>query len=293
MTSDQLRYFTTIVDTGGFMTAAMELNISQSSISKQIQALEAELGVFLFDRSSRKAKLTQEGLELLPEARSVLSKMDHLMYSASKLQPGYSKRITIATLPFIGHLGLYASLSRFELENPDYHLTFVEEEEPQLIRRMTYGNFDLIITYEYEYNLTDITSEFLPITTDEVMVLINHENPLSKLGKITLSDIGDTPILMMEPYTCISKICTDYFRDRNFSPNITMRGRPETIFGSVEANRGIALLTRKQVRSYTATESVALPLSPALSVTIGAVITSDESRKSAVKNLIGVLKTNF
>lgn len=293
MTSEQLRYFITIVDTGSYMDAALELNISQSSVSKQIQALERELGISLFDRSSRKAKLTQEGRELLPEARSVLAKLDHLVYSASKLQPGYSKRLTVATLPFMGYLGLYASLSRFEIENPDYHLTFIEEEEPQLMRRLLTSDFDIIITYEYEYQFSNRMYNFMPITDDEIMLLTHRLHPLAAQETVTLDDIGDSPFLIMESYTCIAKLCSNYFKEHDFVPNVVFHGRPETIFGGVEAQRGVAMLTRKQIRCYTATDSVALPFDPPIPITIGVILNTRKQHQKQMDELVNLLKSNF
>jgi LysR family transcriptional regulator, transcription activator of glutamate synthase operon len=67
----QVEYFLTIVDTGSFSTAADELYISQSSLSKQIMSLEKELGFQLFDRSKRKIVLTPAGEALLAFARNL------------------------------------------------------------------------------------------------------------------------------------------------------------------------------------------------------------------------------
>ena len=73
MTEDQLLYFTSIVECGSYSEAALDLNISQSTISKQVAQLESELNVKLFDRSTRKASLTQEGEALYPEAAALLT----------------------------------------------------------------------------------------------------------------------------------------------------------------------------------------------------------------------------
>ncbi|MHB8062371.1 MAG: LysR family transcriptional regulator [Ruminiclostridium sp.] len=102
MTEDQLRYFITIVNTGSFMETALELNIVQSSISKQIQVLEHELGVQLFNRQHRRIELTDEGKQLLSQARHALEEINRLTYMAEKLQPGYKNRITVLTLPIMG-----------------------------------------------------------------------------------------------------------------------------------------------------------------------------------------------
>ena len=65
----QIRYFLAIVEVGSFSVAADELYISQSSLSKQISALEKELGVRLFDRSKRQIALTAAGEACLKHAQ--------------------------------------------------------------------------------------------------------------------------------------------------------------------------------------------------------------------------------
>ena len=135
MTEDQLRYFVTIVDTGSYMETALDLNIAQSSISKQIQALEHELGIKLFNRKRRHIELTNAGEQLLPQARHTLEEIHHLLYMAQKLQPGYKDRITVLTLPIICNFGFYIPMSRFELENPSLLINLIELEEPQLFHK--------------------------------------------------------------------------------------------------------------------------------------------------------------
>lgn len=272
MTTDQLQYFITIVDTGSYIEAANELNLSQSSISKQIQALEKELGVSLFDRSYRKATLTREGTALLPEIRSLLAKMDHLAYSAAKLNPDYARQFHILSLPFIGYLGLYAPLGRFEFENPDYQLKVTEMEEPEMRRHVLNSSFDVAITYEYEYRLVNSVHPFFPICEDEIVCCVHHKHPLSACSSVSAQQLQGVPLLLMEPYTCVSKLCGNYFRQQDFMPDILFRGRPETIFGGAESNRGVALLTRKQASCYANNGVVPLPLNPSLKATVGAIV---------------------
>lgn len=75
----QLRYFVAVADTLNFSRAAESLYLSQSALSKQIQALEQELGVVLFERDRRSVLLTQAGQVLLPEAKSLLLRADKLV----------------------------------------------------------------------------------------------------------------------------------------------------------------------------------------------------------------------
>ena len=73
-----LRAFVSIADAGGFARGANRMNLSQPALSRQIHALEAELGVPLFDRIGRRVQLTSEGEDLLRRSRHLLTEADSL-----------------------------------------------------------------------------------------------------------------------------------------------------------------------------------------------------------------------
>ncbi|WP_018915276.1 LysR family transcriptional regulator [Thiomonas sp. FB-6] len=81
MTLRQLSYFVCIVKLGSFTQAARRLAVAQSALSRQMQLLEAEVGVPLLQRSGQGVKLTRQGRELLPLAQEI----DRLVQSARGL----------------------------------------------------------------------------------------------------------------------------------------------------------------------------------------------------------------
>ena len=81
-----LRTFVAIVDNGGLARAAARLNLTQSAASRQIQALEGELGLRLFARIGRGMRLTSEGEDLLERSRRVLADVVGLGERASALR---------------------------------------------------------------------------------------------------------------------------------------------------------------------------------------------------------------
>ena len=81
-----LRTFVAIADNNGFARAATRLNLTQSAASRQVHALETELGVRLFDRIGRRIKLTSQGEDLLLRSRRLLSDADSLGERARALK---------------------------------------------------------------------------------------------------------------------------------------------------------------------------------------------------------------
>src|SRR6266540_373856 len=94
-----LRAFATIVDAGGFARAAPRLNVSQPALSRQIHALEADLGVPLFDRIGRRVQLISEGEELLRHSRRLLAEADALGERARSLKAGETGILRVGATP--------------------------------------------------------------------------------------------------------------------------------------------------------------------------------------------------
>lgn len=293
MTTEQLQYFVSVVEKGSCMEAALELNISQSTVSKQIQILERELGVALFNRSSRKATLTDEGQKLLPQVKGILEKVNQLFDSASKLKTTSLKRFKILALPFIGFFNFYPLLSMLRSQNPDLQPEVVEVEEPQLTQSILLKKYDLALTYEYEYRHAKISDPFCVIADDELILAVHKEHPLVKCRAVTLDDIGNTPLLLMGKHTGPAKICEEYFAERNFTPNIVFRGHPETLLSAVNDMHGCAILSKKQVQNHNTPNIATLPFAPRMSIKIIAVMNDKSDNPKAIEQFVRLLIGNL
>ena len=75
----QIRYFVAVVDCGSVSAAAARVHVTQPALSRQLQQLERELEVTLFDRSRGRLTLSRTGRELLPKARAVLAATDAVL----------------------------------------------------------------------------------------------------------------------------------------------------------------------------------------------------------------------
>ncbi|MFJ6671357.1 LysR family transcriptional regulator [Actinosynnema sp. NPDC091369] len=109
----QLEAFLAVVDEGGFGRAADRLHLVQSAVSQQVQRLERELGVTLFDRGGRRARLSAAGERLLPEARAVLAAVRRTREVAARVASGEEGVVRLGTLNGSGDR-LYRALARLD-----------------------------------------------------------------------------------------------------------------------------------------------------------------------------------
>src|SRR5579872_2947278 len=100
-----LRYFIAVADQGGFGRAAQSLRVAQPALSRQIHALETEVGTKLFERLPRGVKLTPAGEVFLEEARSIVTSASRAMDRALHAASGESAVLRLAH----GELYVYAS----------------------------------------------------------------------------------------------------------------------------------------------------------------------------------------
>ncbi|WP_310631047.1 LysR substrate-binding domain-containing protein [Paraburkholderia sp.] len=123
----RLRYFVTVADELHFGRAAERLHIAQPPLTRHIASLESELGMRLFERSTRAVTLTPEGAQFLEHARQVIDAADHAEASAQRLAQGTAGRLAIGYTSSIPMSPAFSALVRgFSGEAPEVALTFRE-----------------------------------------------------------------------------------------------------------------------------------------------------------------------
>lgn len=138
----QLRYFVAVAELGHFGRAAEQLHIVQPAVSKQIAGLERELGLMLFDRSRRQAKLTPDGEAFLPHARRALRSIDRAAEAAADLATGSAGVLRVGSSPGLGKR-LEDILTEFRSGHPGVtiHLT-TTRSAPTKLSAVVAGDLD-------------------------------------------------------------------------------------------------------------------------------------------------------
>jgi DNA-binding transcriptional LysR family regulator len=140
-----LRAFVTVVDAQGFARAAARLHLSQPALSRQIHALEQELGIPLFHRSGRGVRLTAQGQDLLVRSRRVLADADSVRERARTLKDGHAGVLRVGATPQMTEGLLAAFLASYRRRHPAVEIHLVEEGGASLPSRLERGEVDLAV----------------------------------------------------------------------------------------------------------------------------------------------------
>ena len=128
---------------GNFTKAAAELNLTQSAISRQIQALEVQLGVVLFERVRKRVHLSVTGRQILPDVQRILSQLEDLTIKARAAGDG-GGTLTVACLPTFGNRWLMPRLPHFLGAHPGLSVSVISRSAPFDLRG---EGIDLAIHY--------------------------------------------------------------------------------------------------------------------------------------------------
>jgi DNA-binding transcriptional LysR family regulator len=253
----QVQFFLAVVTTGSFSAAADELYITQSSISKQIIALEKELGVSLFDRSKRKIALTQAGESFLKHAQTLNADYQGMQaeLSSYKTTPYFS----ILAIPVIAQYGITTHLARFKSAYPKLNFMLDEREAATILPALNNHQYDL--AFIRDYILDNEIHSFLKIAGDKLQLVVSENHRLAGRKFVSLAELSNENFIMFDKGTTIHELTMDACHRAGFEPRIFYASlRVESILGLVSSNSGIALMMKKIFDFHKPLDVVAIPL---------------------------------
>jgi LysR family transcriptional regulator, cyn operon transcriptional activator len=188
-----LRAFAAIVDVGGFARAAVRLHLSQPALSRQIHALESDLGVALFDRSGRRVQLTAHGEDLLRRSRRLLAEAESLGERARELKSGETGILRVAATPQVIENLLAPFLISYRRRHPGVEVHLVEDGGARLLGRLERGEVHLSITAAAT---TRFEGEFLyPM---HVIAAVPSRDALARRPLLEIAELADKPLLLLQ-----------------------------------------------------------------------------------------------
>lgn len=258
MDTKQILYFVAIAETGSFSQAAEELYISQSSLSKQIIALEKEWGIKFFDRSKRKISLTEAGAILYKHALNLKKNYQSLQVELGEYKKAIPS-LSIAAIPVIAQYGITSYIAKFKRIYPDINFTLEEREASAIWPALGQRKYDLAFVRDYNIDLSIFSS--FPMMTDKLMVAVSCDHRFAKRDSISLTELSDENFIMFNKGTLIHELSMSACRSTGLEPRIFYASlRAASIIGMVASNSGVALIMEKVINYYKHADVVAIPL---------------------------------
>jgi len=187
----QLRYFVAVAEEGNITRAAAKIFLSQPALSRQIKALEDEIGQRLLERSAHSFRLTPGGETFLPKARELLQQADRLSRSVRVVNPG--ERLRIGYAPSMAENLLPKALKNFVAAHPRFHVELCDLCSSDLLARVEKGKLDLVLTVQPDRGIRAL--QWTPLVHSSWQLVVNREHPLASQAKVSPVEVAGEPLL--------------------------------------------------------------------------------------------------
>jgi DNA-binding transcriptional LysR family regulator len=240
-----LRYFIAVADELSFSRAAERLQIAQSPLSQQIQALELELGVKLFDRKKRPLQITPAGQAFLEEARSTLASLEQAIHKTRRIHQGELGCLTVGFTSSIANSALPNILRTFRQHYPDVNLVLREESSGSQIQGLRDLRTDIVFVYQTPDLAEARDLEMVILSQQSLVTVLPQYHPLTIQPTISVIDLADEEFVMPSRSVVSSLSEQIYYlcAQAGFIPKVAQEAIfMVTILGLVAGEIGISIL---------------------------------------------------
>ena len=221
-----LRYFTAVAESLSFSIAAEKLGLSQSAMSRQVQLLERELGVRVFDRVGRKVRLTPAGRELVEASYQVQNVVQSLISRAREMSAGSLGMIRVGATPQTLESLLAPLLPRFQQRHPEARFLLVEDGSANLADALERGAIDIAIcALDKERNLKSQT--LFPLVA---LAALPRNHPLRFRKSLEVSQLADEQLLLLRKDFMTRTLFDGACQIAHIAPRVLIESEPPVPF---------------------------------------------------------------
>jgi DNA-binding transcriptional LysR family regulator len=238
----QLRAFCEVVRTGSITLAAQKLFLSQPSVTLQIQAMERELGVIVFERRGPVLKLTPDGEVLYDLAEPLVKGIDglqenfvaqHGKFDTGELNIGAGESTILYILP--------EAVRRFVDAHPRIQLKIHNETGRDGLKMLRADEIDIVVGSMLDVP-DDIT--YHPVVTFDPVLIVPIHHPLAQFTEVTLEQISQYGLILPPSHLSTWRMVKYVFQQHNLTFSVTLEaGGWEVIKKYVELGMGISIVT--------------------------------------------------
>ncbi len=243
---EQYKVFYTVANAGSFSEAAKQLYITQSAVSQQIRALENELGVMLFARGRKGAKLTSHGELLYGYAKRSLNEIDNAESIFSRMKTLDEGSLRIGSGDTITRYFLLQTLEKFNRKYPGIKIEIVNRVTGETLEKLNSGEVDVAFI-SMPVNRNDFQSvEIREIGRLHDVFIAGSNYSHLREKTLTMNDIASLPLVMLEPKSNTRRTTDNFFGNHGIilAPEFEL-GSHDLLFDFAKNNLGIACVTEE------------------------------------------------
>ena len=281
MSIRNLRTFVAVSETGSFAAAAERIFMTHAAISAQIQTLERELGVSLFDRTHRPSPLTDAGKALVPMAVDLLRAFDRLpsaLRSPGAEQFHFSFGAIPSSLTTVTPRVLSALRQRF----PQLHIELTNRSSEELIQMVEVGSIDAAFVSHVPEPLPDL--EWHPFVRDPLVVLAPTNAPMFGAERL----LAEMPFIHLNRGMWLARMIENLLRARHIQVREIMTlDTIEAVVSMVSNGLGVAIAPAQGSRPFAKEKFRVVPLPrPTVYRTLGLAFRSARKSDPLIKTLL-------
>lgn len=221
METSILNEFLVLEETNSFSKAAIQLQISQATLSRHIRQLEECYEVPLFERTTQKMKLTPYGEALVTYARSILDEERSFKREIERLQFRKANHLVIGTVDFPFYYGITTRLAEFKKGHPNATLEVQLASTDELIKMLETGKVDVAFIRNIS-GCAEVFDSFL-YTSDYMMMVVPVNHPLSSNETVSLQQFSDDVFYhRYNRNSLMYHYISSLFEEAGFSPRISV-----------------------------------------------------------------------
>ncbi len=240
----QLRYLVALSDERHFTRAAAREHVAQPALSQQIRSLEAEVGLALVQRTTRKVAMTEAGDLLVARARRALAELDAAQAELQSLAGVQAGRLSVGALHTMGPVDLSLLLATFHERYPAVELTVREQSSEELAAMLREDEVDLAFLSVTE-RIQSRGLTLRPLVSEELVVVLALGHPLAGREQLRIGDLAGEPFISFREGARLRELLTTAAAGAGFEPKIALESNESRRIRSlVSRGLGVGILPR-------------------------------------------------
>jgi LysR family transcriptional regulator, hydrogen peroxide-inducible genes activator len=289
-----LRAFVAVAEKRHFGSAATTLGVSQSTLSQALAALETGLGSRLVERSTRRVRVTPEGMQLLPLARAVIDAAEAFTAAGVGTSDPLQGSMRLGLIPTVAPYVLPAVLAGLAPRLPELTLRVVEDQTDRLLASLRDGALDaalISLSLSGPAGTDGLTA--IPIYDEDFVLALPPGHPLSGKHRVPVAALAELPLLLLDEGHCLRDQALDVCQKAGVRADLadTRAASLATAVQCVAGGLGATLIPRSAAPVEAARSRLGLAefAAPRPGRRVGLVFRSSSGRDESYRRLAAII----